>query len=172
LRKLKERPMSRDLVVSAWQPHIAQNPPTTKTYWAPCHCMFILNVQNEEVFQRRFTAISDDAGTIKVLGTVQATNQDGALAAAKAQFPDVPGLAVDPALQDDFEMTVAKSKRWNPKESKDGWLSEPMVPEAVRQRLCLHLTQRSCDIALGVVRCKPETREEARARVSRVVGQR
>jgi hypothetical protein len=31
---------------------------------------------------------------------------------------------------------------------------------------------RDCDIALGVVRCKPETREEARARVSRVVGQR
>lgn len=31
---------------------------------------------------------------------------------------------------------------------------------------------RDCDIALGVVRCKPETREEARARVSRVVGER
>ena len=31
---------------------------------------------------------------------------------------------------------------------------------------------RDCDIALGVVRCKPETREEARARVSRLVSQR
>ena len=30
---------------------------------------------------------------------------------------------------------------------------------------------RDCDIALGLVRCKPETREEARARVSRMVGQ-
>lgn len=47
VRQLREKPMRRDLVVSAWQPHIAQHPPTTKTYWAPCHCMFILNVQNE-----------------------------------------------------------------------------------------------------------------------------
>ena len=31
---------------------------------------------------------------------------------------------------------------------------------------------RDCDIALGVVRCKPETREEARARVSRMVGRK
>ena len=28
---------------------------------------------------------------------------------------------------------------------------------------------RDCDIALGDVRCKPETREEARARVSRQI---
>jgi thymidylate synthase len=46
LDKLKSKPMSRDLVVSAWQPHIAQNPPTPNAYWAPCHTMFILNVQN------------------------------------------------------------------------------------------------------------------------------
>lgn len=31
---------------------------------------------------------------------------------------------------------------------------------------------RDCDIALGIVRCKPETREEARARVSRAAGPR
>ena len=31
---------------------------------------------------------------------------------------------------------------------------------------------RDCDIALGVVRCRPETREEARSRVSRLVSQR
>lgn len=31
---------------------------------------------------------------------------------------------------------------------------------------------RDCDIVLGVVRCKPETREEARARVSRLMRQR
>jgi hypothetical protein len=31
---------------------------------------------------------------------------------------------------------------------------------------------RDCDIALGIVRCKPETREEARARVTRAAGQR
>lgn len=45
VEKLKAKPMSRDLVVSAWQPHIAQKPPTTNAYWAPCHCMFIFNVQ-------------------------------------------------------------------------------------------------------------------------------
>lgn len=31
---------------------------------------------------------------------------------------------------------------------------------------------RDCDIALGLVRCKPETREEARARVTRMVAER
>ena len=31
---------------------------------------------------------------------------------------------------------------------------------------------RDCDIALGVVRCRPETREEARSRVSRLMSQR
>ena len=29
---------------------------------------------------------------------------------------------------------------------------------------------RDCDIALGVVRSKPETRQEARVRIARVVG--
>lgn len=46
LNKLKTRPMSRDLVVSAWEPQVAQNPPDPKAYLAPCHCMFVLNVQN------------------------------------------------------------------------------------------------------------------------------
>lgn len=49
VEKLKSKPMSRDLVVSAWQPHIAQRPPTTNAYWAPCHCMFIFNVQVDAV---------------------------------------------------------------------------------------------------------------------------
>ncbi len=79
LNKLKTRPMARDLVVSAWQPHVAQNPPDPKAYLAPCHCMFILNVQNECV-----------------------------------------------------------AKGFDPKDAE------------YKQRLCLHLTQRSCDVALGV----------------------
>ena len=45
--RLKSYPMSRDMVVSAWQPHIATRPPSNNTYWAPCHCMWILNVQNK-----------------------------------------------------------------------------------------------------------------------------
>ena len=44
--KLKSKPMSRDIVVSAWQPHIAHNPPSETVYWNPCHTMFVLNVQN------------------------------------------------------------------------------------------------------------------------------
>lgn len=79
LNKLKTRPMARDLVVSAWQPHVAQNPPDPKAYLAPCHCMFILNVQNECI--------------------------------AKGLKPE------------DAEY---------------------------KKRLCLHLTQRSCDVGLGV----------------------
>jgi thymidylate synthase len=88
VRQLQEKPMRRDLVVSAWQPHIVQYPPTTKTYWAPCHCMFILNVQNE------YVALGSDAE----------------------------GLAGGGDPSKDYRS----------------------------QRLCLHLTQRSCDVALGV----------------------
>jgi thymidylate synthase len=46
---LKKAPMARTMVVSAWQPHIAQRPPSKDAYWAPCHCMFICNVQNRPV---------------------------------------------------------------------------------------------------------------------------
>jgi thymidylate synthase len=69
VEELKRNPLSRRMVVSAWAPGIAQ---TAKL--PPCHCMFILNVQNEE----------------------------------------------DPNVQ------------------------------RMNQRLCLHMTQRSCDTALGV----------------------
>lgn len=43
LDELKRNPMSRRLVVSAWAPGNAQ---TSKL--PPCHCMFVLNVQNGE----------------------------------------------------------------------------------------------------------------------------
>jgi thymidylate synthase len=72
---LKRDPMSRRMVVSAWAPGNAQ---TSKL--PPCHCMFIVNVQNAET----------------------------------------PGFG------------------------------EPHEGRYFEQRLCLHLTQRSCDIALGV----------------------
>lgn len=38
-------------------------------------------------------------------------------------------------------------------------------PLSVREQNML----RDCDIALGLVRCQPETREEARTRVSKMV---
>jgi thymidylate synthase len=72
---LKRDPMSRRMVVSAWAPSNAQ---TSKL--PPCHCQFIVNVQNAET----------------------------------------PGFG------------------------------EPHEGRYFEQRLCLHLTQRSCDIALGV----------------------
>jgi thymidylate synthase len=151
LNKLKTRPMSRDLVVSAWQPHIAQNPPNPKAYLAPCHCMFILNVQNEELYSRRFdVAEIHDDGKINILGSVQALSPEEAAVKARAEFPNAKNIVADRNFQDNFELTVAKGKRWNPEGSSNGWLGGPMVPDAVRQRLCLHLTQRSCDCALGV----------------------
>jgi len=75
---LKKDPMSRRMVVSAWAPGNAQ---TSKL--PPCHCTFVVNVQNVEGLER------------------------------------VPG---------------------------GGGVLMPLT----EQRLCLHLTQRSCDMALGV----------------------
>lgn len=43
LEELKRNPMSRRLVVTAWAPGNAQT-----SALPPCHCMFILNVQNDE----------------------------------------------------------------------------------------------------------------------------
>lgn len=73
LDELKRNPMSRRMVVSAWAPGNAQ---TSKL--PPCHCVFMLNVQNE----------------LRPTGHVMDTDE--------------------------------------------------------HKRLCLHLTQRSCDVALGV----------------------
>jgi thymidylate synthase len=150
LRKLKERPMSRDLVVSAWQPHIAQNPPNPKAYLAPCHCMWILNVQNEEVFERRYHVHALQDGVVTHLGTIRAMSEQEATNKARADYPNALDMVVDVDAQYNFELAVAKGKRWNPKGSPHGWLGEPMTPDAMRQRLCLHMTQRSCDVALGV----------------------
>lgn len=80
LAELKRNPMSRRMVVSAWAPSNAQ---TSKL--PPCHCLFMLNVQNEEY-----------------------ENADESRSHVPTRWP------------------------------------------AVRKRLCLHLTQRSCDTALGV----------------------
>jgi thymidylate synthase len=109
LNKLKTRPMSRDLVISAWQPHIAQNPPDPKAYLAPCHCMFILNVQNEEDFG------DEDTPQARFDRAVWRGHRYGKCSP---------------------ECTVSKAR--------------PEEPKAVRQRLCLHLTQRSADVMIGI----------------------
>ena len=79
--QLKNNPMSRRLVVSAWAPGNAQ---TSKL--PPCHALWVCNVQN-----------------MRKMGTSYA----------------------------------------------DGMITEVEYDET-EPRLCLHLTQRSCDIALGV----------------------
>jgi thymidylate synthase len=79
LAELKKNPMSRRMVVSAWAPGNAQY-----SKLPPCHCLFMLNVQNDATFRARLDAV-----------------------ASKGEPKTTP-------------------------------------------RLCLHLTQRSCDVALGV----------------------
>lgn len=76
--ELSRNPMSRRMVVSAWDPENAQH-----SMLPPCHCLFLVNVQNVD----RIVAHPEGLG-----GTVRVN----------------------------------------------------------RKELCLHLTQRSCDIALGV----------------------
>lgn len=128
--QLKEKPMRRDLVVSAWQPHIAQIPPTAKTYWAPCHCMFILNVQNESgrkmvtarVIRKSTQEVLDDFKTMVLI-----TDEEESMY-------DLPiGSHIKKYGHDDIELVWGEH--------------EPLPPA---KRLCLHLTQRSCDTILGV----------------------
>lgn len=148
--RLKTKPMDRAIVISAWQPHIATRPPSANAYWAPCHCMWILNVQNEELFEHTYGVYpSDDPRWEKNLGFVTASTQEEAEAKAREKFGDAGQVFVGDT-QGQFDLAVAKAKRWNPVGSPDGWLGEPLVPDGYRQRLCLHLTQRSCDVALGV----------------------
>jgi thymidylate synthase len=146
LRKLKDRPMSRDLVVSAWQPHIAQNPPTPKAYLAPCHCMFILNVQNDEQErgERPWEAKDNSYQDTQFLGVVWAKTKDEAHEKALARYgpqwesqPD--GEAIDCLyVQEPAEWRVAE------------YYAQRGEPREPTKRLCLHLTQRSCDTALGI----------------------
>lgn len=93
VNQLKNNPMSRRLVVSAWAPGNAQ---TSKL--PPCHALWVCNVQN---FPRTFKTMAEE---------------------------------IDFEILNDLLVQSGQ---------------EPRDPN-VEQRLCLHLTQRSCDIALGV----------------------
>lgn len=46
IRRLKDNPYDRGIVISAWQPQISQSSPFNTEYHGPCHTMFIFNVQN------------------------------------------------------------------------------------------------------------------------------
>jgi thymidylate synthase len=85
LDELKKNPMSRRMVVSAWAPGNAQY-----SKLPPCHCLFMFNVQNENMIEHHPPKDNDDGRTL---------------------VPTIMGT---------------------------------------KQRLCLHLTQRSCDCALGI----------------------
>lgn len=101
LNELKTNPMSRRMVVSAWDPGNAQ---TSKL--PPCHSLFVLNVQNEP---------------------------DGDMC-----FPDNYGgpSCCCKQLHQIYE---------NPNNTE-----KHLGECATYKRLNLHLTQRSCDITLGV----------------------
>lgn len=126
--ELKRNPMSRRCVVSAWAPGNAQ---TSKL--PPCHAMFVLNVQN----------------TLR---------------------PIIEGSTVRLRRELDFSDPWYRSRKdttWIAEihhEGGDLWgcnkgdgycefinaSSLELVDRPTHPALCLHLTQRSCDIALGV----------------------
>ncbi len=94
--QLRNNPMSRRMVVSAWAPGNAQ---TSKL--PPCHCLFILNVQH----------LPEKCAKCKGTGTFWHAEDDSICDECKGK-----GVFTD----------------------------------KTKPHLCLHLTQRSCDIGLGV----------------------
>lgn len=99
-KTLRENPMSRRVVISAWAPGNAQ---TSKL--PPCHCLFVFNVQNLHTHCRACNG------------------------AGKQYIPSQGDDAI-----------VVECERCNGVNST----AKPTP------HLCLHLTQRSCDLGLGV----------------------
>ena len=128
--ELNKSPMSRRLVVSAWAPGNAQ---TSKL--PPCHCLFILNVQNEdplETFVRAKTPLGNDMVSRDTADTI-----------------------LQHFLSDSERREVLKRQLLNPDMNarftdEDREYLRTIDQEPMTKRLCLHLTQRSCDVALGV----------------------
>ena len=137
LRKLADSPFSQNLAVSSWQPHIAQ-----KTQ-SPCHSMFTLNVQNDDIFKIKFNVFSTEVPQPKFIGSVYATSED--IAYDEAQKTYAQPISLDRDAQWCFELACAKARRWH-----IGKLSGPIVPDEVRRRLCMHLTQSAAEVCSGV----------------------
>ena len=119
--ELKRNPMSRRVVVSAWAPGNAQ-----MSKLPPCHAMFVLNVQNMNVI---------DCTCPELHYADERLNRRSYGPGYRSEHRRVPE-------QDRFphhHLNCAERLRHSE--------SRPLVTE---QRLCLHLTQRSCDIALGI----------------------
>lgn len=108
--QLRNNPMSRRLVVSAWAPGNAQ---TSKL--PPCHLLFVFNVQNVEESLDSWASRAVRYGAID-----------------KEKIEKMLGDGITGRYAVKQLLTAAKFEPHR----------EP--------RLCLHLTQRSCDLALGV----------------------
>lgn len=129
--ELKRNPMSRRMVVSAWDPGNAQ---TSKL--PPCHSIWMLNVQNEypKPAERRVRAVDVDGDEVS-LTERQANEVRDELAKGNTQVYTQIGWDED---------NVRYITHVDPP------LPPPGPPPAPTQRLCLSLLQRSADIALGI----------------------
>jgi thymidylate synthase len=128
---LKRDPMSRRCVVSAWAPGNAQ---TSKL--PPCHSLFVLNVQNDSPRTRVVHYGTNDGST--PVCSISGYDCDRDLACAQKLAP---GQKWCHNCQRALQKIHGPQHFQNPPGSDD---------ESPRQRLCLHLTQRSADVALGV----------------------
>jgi thymidylate synthase len=139
IRELQKNPMSRRAVVAAWQPHIAHSAPLP-----PCHCMFILNVQNTAPKGARpYEAVAGFCSGTEYLGVVWADNKDQAYELARAEY----GEQLD-SMPDGEPVDCLIVREPIPSRLEEYLKVRPLNPPG--QQLCLHLTQRSCDVALGV----------------------
>jgi thymidylate synthase len=139
LDELRRNPMSRRMVVSAWAPGNAQ---TSKL--PPCHCLFMLNVQNDDSkCDRPWEAVDSSYQDTQMLGVVWADTEDKAYELALHKY----GQKYE-SMPDGEPMECLHVRR--PMEHRIAEYIKGREPPKMTQRLCLHLTQRSCDVALGV----------------------
>ena len=131
LSELRRNPMSRRMVVSAWAPGNAQ---TSKL--PPCHTMFVLNVQDVSPYKQHAPKyLHCNAHNVQpdykspVCGKEDGHREGLYLRDGELWCPDCQEIL------------------WK-KGGAKGFQNPPK--DADYRRLCLHLTQRSCDVALGV----------------------
>lgn len=137
LAEMVRNPMSRRMVVSAWAPGNAQ---TSKL--PPCHSLFVFNVQ-EESTKPRYVHYGHNMGRDPVC--CYEGDPDAGVNGQGGTFGILPhgeGMRAPflwcPKCQSIMQTFHGADKFQNPTEPVD------------LRRLCLHLTQRSCDVALGV----------------------
>jgi thymidylate synthase len=139
LDEMKKNPMSRRMVVSAWAPGNAQ---TSKL--PPCHCLFMFNVQNDDShLDSPWEAVDSSYQDTSLLGVVWADTEEKAYELALHKYgPQYETLP-------DGEKSNCLHVRRPMDQRLVEYRKERQAQDPTR-RLCLHLTQRSCDVALGV----------------------